>query len=224
MDKAGAALGNIITMGTLAQRRQRTAILLLAPALLVLAAVILYPIASSIVLSLQDAQLSAGEIGAAWIGLENYRQLAEDDAFALALRNSAFFTVSEVAIVLVIALGVALLLNTHAGRNPVFTVILLVPWVIAPVANVLLVPVVPYAMLLGTVALVGALVWLPLGQWLAPGAYVVLAWLTEGARLLAGVPYAAVQLPPFPLWVLLAYYAAVIGGWLWARRGRIAGE
>ncbi len=138
MDKAGAALGNIITMGTLAQRRQRTAILLLAPALLVLAAVILYPIASSIVLSLQDAQLSAGEIGAAWIGLENYRQLAEDDAFALALRNSAFFTVSEVLIVLLIALGVALLLNTHAGRNPVFTVILLVPWVIAPVANAVL--------------------------------------------------------------------------------------
>jgi competence protein ComEC len=96
--------------------------------------------------------------------------------------------------------------------------------IIAPVANVLLVPVVPYAMLLGTIALVAALVWLPLGQWLALGAYVVLAWLTEGARLLAGVPYAAVQLPPFPLWVLLAYYAAVIGGWLWARGGKIAGE
>ena len=92
---------------------------------------------------------------------------------------------------------------------------------IAPFANVLLVPVVPYAMLLGTVALVGALVWLPLGQWLATGAYLVLAWLTEGARVLAQVPYAAVQLPPFPLWVLLAYYVAVIGGWLWARRERV---
>jgi len=57
--------------------------------------------------------------------------------------------------------------------------------IISPVANVLLVPVVPYAMLLGTVALICALVWLPLGQALAWGAYVVLAWLTEGARVLA---------------------------------------
>jgi competence protein ComEC len=96
--------------------------------------------------------------------------------------------------------------------------------IIAPVANVVLVPVVPYAMLLGTVALIGALVWPLLGQWLALGAYMVLAWLSEGARLLAGVPYAAVQIPPFPLWALLAYYALVIGGWLWARGGRIAGE
>jgi competence protein ComEC len=42
-----------------------------------------------------------------------------------------------------------------------------------------------------------------------------LAWLTEGARLFARLPYAAVQLPPFPLWLLLAYYAIVVGGWLW---------
>jgi hypothetical protein len=32
------------------------------------------------------------------------------------------------------------------------------------------------------------------------------------------MPYAAVQLPPFPLWVLLAYYAIVVGGWLWNQR------
>jgi hypothetical protein len=27
-------------------------------------------------------------------------------------------------------------------------------------------------------------------------------------------PYAAVQLPPFSLWVLLGYYAIEVGGWL----------
>jgi hypothetical protein len=48
-----------------------------------------------------------------------------------------------------------------------------------------------------------------------------LAWLTEGARLFARLPYAAVQLPPFPLWVLLGYYAIVVGGWLWNAAGRL---
>jgi competence protein ComEC len=86
---------------------------------------------------------------------------------------------------------------------------------IAPLANVALLPMVPYAMLFGGLALLGGLAYLPLGQWLATAAYLFLAWLTEGARLLARIPWAAVQLPPFPLWVLLGYYAIVVGTWLW---------
>ena len=65
------------------------------------------------------------------------------------------------------------------------------------------------------VGLLGGMLWLPLGQWLATIAYLFLAWLTEGARLFATLPYAAVQLPAFPLWLLLGYYAIVVGGWLW---------
>ena len=34
-------------------------------------------------------------------------------------------------------------------------------------------------------------------------------------RLVANMSYAAVQLPPFPLRVLLGYYAIVLGGWVW---------
>jgi competence protein ComEC len=95
--------------------------------------------------------------------------------------------------------------------------------IIAPLANVVLLPMVPYAMLFGALALFGGLVWLPLGQWLATIAYLFLAWLTEGARLFATMPYAAMQLPPFPLWVLLGYYAIVVGGWLWNQR-LVSGE
>jgi competence protein ComEC len=86
--------------------------------------------------------------------------------------------------------------------------------IIAPLANVVLLPMVPYAMLFGAISLVCGLIWLPLGQWLATIAYLFLAWLTEGARWFTTMPYAAVQLPPFPLWLLLGYYAIVVGGWL----------
>jgi competence protein ComEC len=87
--------------------------------------------------------------------------------------------------------------------------------IVAPLANVIMLPFVPAAMLFGAIALAGGLVWLPLGQWLALPAYLFLAWLTEGARVFARLPYAAVQLPPFPLWLLLGYYAIVVGAWLW---------
>jgi competence protein ComEC len=86
--------------------------------------------------------------------------------------------------------------------------------IIAPVANVILLPMVPYAMLFGAIALFSGLVWLPLGQWLATVAYLFLTWLTDGARLFAELPWAAVQLPPFPLWLLLGYYGVVVGAWL----------
>ena len=47
-------------------------------------------------------------------------------------------------------------------------------------------------------------------------AYVLLlAWLTEGARLFANLPYAAMHPPTFPLWLLLGCYTIVVGGWLW---------
>jgi competence protein ComEC len=86
--------------------------------------------------------------------------------------------------------------------------------IVAPLANVLLVPVVPYAMLFGTLALVGGLLWLPLGQWLGLLVWLPLSWLAEGARLLAALPWAATQIPPFPLSILLCFYVAVVCGWL----------
>jgi competence protein ComEC len=94
--------------------------------------------------------------------------------------------------------------------------------IIAPLANVILLPMVPYAMLFGALCLVGGMVFLPIGQWLATIAYLFLAWLTEGARLFANMPYAAAQLPPFPLWLLLGYYAIVVGGWL-SHQGGVGG-
>jgi competence protein ComEC len=69
-------------------------------------------------------------------------------------------------------------------------------------------------MALSTLALVGGLIWLPLGQWLALGAWLPLTWLAEGARILAMPRWAAVDVPVFPLWMLLASYG-VIGVWWW---------
>jgi len=93
---------------------------------------------------------------------------------------------------------------------------------VAPLANIVIVPVVPFAMALGALALVGGLIWLPLGQWLALGAWLPFTWIAEGARLLAMPRWASAQVPPFPLWLLLGCYAAI--GLHWWSRLRTAGE
>ncbi|MGQ9927993.1 MAG: ComEC/Rec2 family competence protein [Chloroflexaceae bacterium] len=84
---------------------------------------------------------------------------------------------------------------------------------VAPLANVLIVPVVPFAMGLGAMALLGGLVWLPLGQWLALAAWLPLTWIAEGARLLAAPRWASMQTPPFPLWILVGWYALIVLHW-----------
>ncbi|HEU0115841.1 MAG TPA: sugar ABC transporter permease [Thermomicrobiales bacterium] len=119
-------------------RRRRAGLLLVAPALVVLTLVVLYPIVRTAALSFQNAQLSAGELGASWAGLANYRRMGSDEAFATAARNSAFFTIAEVVSVVALALAAALLLDHPRGRAPFFRTILLVPWAIAPVANAVL--------------------------------------------------------------------------------------
>ena len=119
-------------------RRRRTGLWLAAPALIVLLAVLAYPIADALILSVSKVTFAAGGITRDPVGLANYERLIADPTFALALRNSLWFTGVEVIAVVGLGLVVALLLNTPSGRHPLFPIVLLVPWALAPVANAVL--------------------------------------------------------------------------------------
>jgi multiple sugar transport system permease protein len=130
--------GAVTAPGGWERQRRRVGLLLVTPALIVLLAVVAYPIARSIILSFQHAELEAGALSTTFAGFENYRQMLSDQAFAVALRHSAVFTVAEVVLVIGLSLGTALLLHHPLGRSPFFRTILLIPWAIAPVANAVL--------------------------------------------------------------------------------------
>lgn len=119
-------------------RRRRTGLWLVAPALLVLFAVLAYPIAASLILGFQDATIAGGGVTSSWVGLDNYQRLLADPTFGTALRNSLYFTLVEVVAVLLISLGIALLLDAISPRTGIFVVVLLIPWALAPVANAVL--------------------------------------------------------------------------------------
>src|SRR4051812_37804451 len=85
---------------SLLARRRRAGVVLVTPALLVLLAVVAYPIARSIVLSFQHVSAKRGVFRYVWAGLSNYRALWSDEAFRTAVKNSVYFTAVEVAAVL----------------------------------------------------------------------------------------------------------------------------
>jgi len=123
---------------TLAQRQSRFGYFAITPALLVLFAILAFPIGASLWLSLQRVDLAAGVFAQAFIGGANYSDLVRSEGFQSAVLRSLYFSFVEVVAVVGLGLGVALLLNHPMGRPGIFRVMLIIPWAIAPVANAVL--------------------------------------------------------------------------------------
>jgi multiple sugar transport system permease protein len=118
-------------------RRRRAGYLLVTPALIVMAAVLVFPIAMSIVVSFFETTTSDFGFNE-FVGIDNYTKIFADEIFQAAVRHTIYWMVAEVIVVVAASVGVALLLNTNVGRPAIFRIILLVPWALSPVANAVL--------------------------------------------------------------------------------------
>lgn len=106
---------------------------LVAPAMLALLAVSLYPVLRSLWLSTRDATIArpTGE----FTGLDNYRDLLENEQFWNAWRQTVGFTVASTLLETLIGLGMALVLyESFRGRGFVRAVVL-IPWAIPTVVT-----------------------------------------------------------------------------------------
>jgi len=119
----------VIPQGRAAKRRRgdaRLAALLLGPALLVLAAVTLYPVVWVLWLSLQYRVPVFGI--QEFVGVDHYLFLARDPAFWNATRVTLTFTVASVALEEVLAVAVAVLLVGQQRYRALAFGLLLLPW------------------------------------------------------------------------------------------------
>jgi ABC-type sugar transport system permease subunit len=97
---------------------------LVAPTIIIIALVAVYPIIDSIRLSLLDNPLIAS--GAAFVGLRNYIQVLGDPAFKNSVGITVTFSVVSVALETLVGFAVALLMNQiFPGRGLVRTAILI---------------------------------------------------------------------------------------------------
>jgi ABC-type sugar transport system permease subunit len=97
---------------------------LVAPTIIIIAAVAVYPIIDSIRLSLLDNPLVPS--GANFVGLHNYLQVIGDPAFQSSIGVTLTFSLVSVALETLLGFGVALLMNQiFPGRGLVRTAILI---------------------------------------------------------------------------------------------------
>ncbi|MDZ8238971.1 MAG: sugar ABC transporter permease [Nostoc sp. ChiQUE01a] len=112
---------------TLRGREQRTAWILLTPALLLLLLVFGYPILRAFWLSVFTRNLGT-ELQPVFSGLENYVRMAGDGRFWQSLWITTVFTTASVVLELLLGLLIALVLNqAFLGRGLVRTIAIL-PW------------------------------------------------------------------------------------------------
>jgi multiple sugar transport system permease protein len=116
-------------------RYRATLYLLLAPYLLGVLVLVGLPVAVSVGLAFTDYD---GMSAPAWRGLGNFQALAADPLFGIALRNSLAFVVLTVPLRVLIALGLALLLNRPRTGVGLYRTAVYVPTIVPSVAYALI--------------------------------------------------------------------------------------
>ena len=104
------------------------AVVLLVPAFLLLALIVVYPIGKLIYNSFFDLRLSGGGTGAKFIGFDNYSDVWKDKDFWNATKNTLLITLITVPGALVVGMGLALLANLPFKRKWPVRLALLLPW------------------------------------------------------------------------------------------------
>jgi multiple sugar transport system permease protein len=179
---------------------RRTALLFAAPLLVVVTAFVVVPVLGTLVDSLfRDVSF----LERSFVGLDNYRHLAESPGFRQALVFTVLFVLVSVPLEVGLGLGVALLLQAAVPAVPgraVLRAAVLIPWAIPAAVSARVFELI-YDPAHG---LAGAL-----GRWLAPGGEPA-SWLGSPAGAFAALVAAdAWRTTPFAAIILLAGLAAI---------------
>ena len=125
------------TAGDLAPRRSTRRRLALAlepwlytlPSVFLIALVMLVPLALGLSFAFRDLVLLDPDSGG-FVGLDNFRQLAGDDAFWSALRNTVTWTVASVGLQFGLGLVLALLLDVPFRGRGLVQALVFLPWAV----------------------------------------------------------------------------------------------
>ena len=114
-----------------AARRRETAVLVL-PSVLLIVVLSVAPLLTGIALAFTNARL-VHDPEYAFVGLDNFAKLGGNAMFWASFRIGMIWAVSVTLLQLVLAMGLALLLNTDLRLQGLTRVLALVPWAMPPV-------------------------------------------------------------------------------------------
>src|SRR5918999_2046785 len=117
-----------------AKARERLAWILVAPSVLVVALVAIYPLFQSFRLSFTNARFGSTR-PEVYVGFDNYVRLFNDNVFISAIGHTVTFTVASVAIETILGIAIALIINSNFTGRGVVRTSMLIPWAIPTVVS-----------------------------------------------------------------------------------------
>ena len=133
-----AAIPNAVRSSRSAsQKRQqaqekRATLILLAPALLFLFLLSIWPVAYLLYASFTSYQLAI-PIPTEWVGLGNFKSIVTNPRFWSSLSITLVFALIAVPLQILVGLGLALLLNGYSRGREIYTSLFLIPMMLAPI-------------------------------------------------------------------------------------------
>ncbi len=109
-----------------------TALLFIAPAVIVIIGLSVVPIVWTILLSFKASDLITP---AKWIGTANYKALQHDPAFGEAIKHTLIYTVIFVPVSTALGLGLAMALNRKIALIGLYRTLLLAPFIVSVTAQ-----------------------------------------------------------------------------------------
>lgn len=107
--------------------------LLLAPALLFVGAMAIFPLGYALLLSFRDWKLARSPLAGEFVGLSNYINLFTDDPdFWEAVYVTGIFVTADVGVTVLVSLAGALLLHRAGRLNSLARTLLILPFVMSP--------------------------------------------------------------------------------------------
>ncbi|MBP7694365.1 MAG: sugar ABC transporter permease, partial [Anaerolineales bacterium] len=105
---------------------------MLAPAMIVVFATTVYPMANAFWLSFQQWQLTKSKAPNGFVGLDNYLQAFTDRFFINSVVVTIEYTFISVALTLVLGLGMAVILQKRSFINTIIRTFLIFPFAVSP--------------------------------------------------------------------------------------------
>jgi ABC-type sugar transport system permease subunit len=119
---------------TLKQQDARTAWLLLAPSLLIILGVTLWPVISTFILSFFRAPPGINQVRT-FVGFANYIEMLRDQLFWETIGRTLYFTVVSVGLELILGLAIAQLIHSHPWGWQFLRLSLIIPWAVPTIVN-----------------------------------------------------------------------------------------
>lgn len=111
---------------------------LFLPLVIVIGAIVGYPVLQTVVLSFTNTKLLAGFGLSKWVGLENYGYVFTDADFLAALGRTFYFVGISVGLEALFGVLVALLLNQEFYGRTLCRALLVLPWALPTIVNALM--------------------------------------------------------------------------------------